>query len=144
MISRVFVIVWSLVMCLASIVLYYMGLNLGWVYGFMGIAIGSAVVPLAYCIYTQRLGPKCATAAAWLGMIGAVIVWFVVAAGQGSVDIGTLGSLVAQLFGGLVAIILSWVICTIGCLVFPSNFDWSGFKDSQAKFLGEDASKEDK
>merc|ERR1719352_755621 len=45
--SRIMVCGWALVMALASIILWLMGINLGYVYNFMGTAIGSAVCPIA-------------------------------------------------------------------------------------------------
>lgn len=45
-ISKVVVVVFGLLMGGLGVALNYMGLNLGWVYQFMGNAIGSAVVPL--------------------------------------------------------------------------------------------------
>merc|ERR1719284_1272303 len=55
MVSRVFVCVWAVVMAIASIVLNEIGLGLGWVYNFMAIALGSAVVPIACSVYTPKL-----------------------------------------------------------------------------------------
>lgn len=45
-VSRVVVVVFGLFMGVFSILLDAIGLNLGWVYLFMGVIIGSAVIPL--------------------------------------------------------------------------------------------------
>ena len=45
-VSKVVVVVFGLLMGGLGVALNYMGLNLGWVYQFMGNVIGSAVVPL--------------------------------------------------------------------------------------------------
>ena len=42
-VSRVVIVIFGLFMGLFSIVLFEIGLNLGWVYLFMGVVIGSAV-----------------------------------------------------------------------------------------------------
>merc|ERR1719174_1520312 len=45
--SRIFVVVWAIVMAIASIVLNTFDIGLGYVYNFMATALGSAVVPIA-------------------------------------------------------------------------------------------------
>jgi len=114
--------------------------NLGWVYNFMGIIIGSAVVPVSYCILWDRCTGFAAILGAWSGMFGAIFTWLAIAStecdentGQlvdgifGDEGIGqkvfvecdrkisvyTLGQLEAQLGGNLVAIGLSAIVCTI-------------------------------
>merc|ERR1719313_2328735 len=74
-VSRIFVCFWAVIMAVASIVLNEIGVGLGWVYNFMAIALGSAVVPIACSIYTDKLNGTFAIAAAILGMVAAVIVW---------------------------------------------------------------------
>ena len=147
--SRIMVCVWALVMAIASIVLWQMGIGLGWVYNFMGTAIGSAVVPIAMCVYTDKLNATFAIASAWGGMVSAVLVWFIIAgATGGGISIDTLGQLVAQLWGSLTALLASLAICLIGCVVAPQNFDWNimvegiklvgGDGGENSKVLGED------
>jgi len=145
MVSRVGVVLWSIVMAVASIVLNEMKIGLGWVYNFMAIALGSAVCPIACAVWTDRLGPKFAILAAWVGMICAVVVWFIGAAGYGGgISVSTLGMLYAQLWGGLTALLSSLVICIIGCMVAPMNFDWNimleGIKvvDAGTKVMADD------
>merc|ERR1719181_492196 len=103
LLSRIFVAVWALVMALASIILNEIakanadaGFNLTWVYCFMGIWIGSGVIPVACCIYTDKLNATFAMAAAWIGWIVALIVWMICAGGHeggGDVNLTTLGML---------------------------------------------------
>jgi hypothetical protein len=149
MFSRVMVFVWAIVMALASIVLKAMGINLGWVYCFMGIWIGSAVPPVAGCIYTDKLGGMWAILAAWGGLVAALISWVAMAASiGGTVDKDTLGMLDAQLVGGLVALCASFLICALGCCIAPQNYNWQllidgiklvgGDGGENAKVLGED------
>jgi SSS family transporter len=151
-VSRLFVFVWALVMSIASIVLNEMGLGLGWVYNFMAIALGSAVVPIACSVYTPKLDAIFAIASAVLGAIAAVIVWLSVASTYGPIDLTTTGMLYAQLAGGCTALGTSFIICCIGCLVKPMNFDWNtmiegiklvgGDGGEDSKVLGEDKDEE--
>jgi len=147
LVSRVGVVVWALVMAVASIVLNQIGIGLGWVYNFMAIALGSAVVPISCSIYTDKLSASFAIASAVLGMVCALIVWISVASTYGPVSVGTLGQLYAQLWGGLTALLSSLLICTVGCVVAPSNFDWAimdqiklvaGDGGENSKVLGDD------
>ena len=45
-VSRIIVVAFGLLMGCLSLVLFELGLHLGWVYLFMGVFIGSAVAPL--------------------------------------------------------------------------------------------------
>jgi len=130
--SRIVVCVWAVVMFLLSIILNEIGVGLGWVYNFMGIVIGSAVVPIALVITHEALSAKWAMLAAAGGQVAAVIMWLVVASSQaeengypaGEISVDSTGILYAQLAGNCVAIGFSGIICLIGSCVSPMNFDW--------------------
>merc|ERR1719245_1310401 len=124
-------------MAIASIVLNEMGLGLGWVYNFMAIALGSAVVPIACAIYTPKLDAMFAILSAVFGAIAAVIVWLSVASTYGPIDLVTTGKLYAQLAGGCTALGASFIICCIGCLVKPMNYDWNNMIEG-IKLVGGD------
>ena len=71
-------------------------------------AIGSAVCPIACCVWTDKLDASFAIISAWGGMIAAVAVWMIIgfstapaelAPGYSAID--ALGQLNAQLFGSL-------------------------------------------
>jgi len=151
--SRIFVCVWAICMAIFSIILNEIGLGLGWVYNFMAIALGSAVVPIACSIYTDKLDGMFAILSAVIGMISAIIVWLVVAStyaedGEAKLSIATTGQLYAQLGGGLTALGMSFIVCCIGCIVKPRNFDWlfmydgiklvPGVGGENSKVLGDD------
>merc|ERR1719174_2736001 len=151
--SRVCVGVWALVMAIASIVLNEIKpggstISLGYVYNFMATALGSAVVPIACSIYTDKLDALFAIAAAILGGITAIIVWLAYAASLGPLSKVTTGDLYAQLYGGLTALLSSLAICLLGCAIKPMNFDWKILLDGiklvggdggeNAKVLGDD------
>jgi len=143
MVSRVFVCVWAVVMGIASIVLNEIGLGLGWVYNFMAIALGSAVVPIACSVYTPKLDAIFAIAAAVLGAIAAVLAWLSQASTYGPLSIKTTGMLYAQLAGGVTALGASFIICCIGCVVKPMNFDWNVMIEG-IKLVGGDGGEESK
>jgi len=146
--SRVGVTFWAIMMAIASIVLDQIGIGLGWVYNFMAIALGAAVVPIACSIYTDKLDGCFAVASALIGQASAITVWLITASTYGPVDKNTTGMLYAQLAGGTTALGASFIVCCIGCVVKPMNFDWQIMYDGiklvpgdggeDSKVLGED------
>lgn len=91
-VSRVTVFVFGALMGVLSIVLHEMGLNLGWVYLFMGVVIGSAVVPVSMVLTWKKATAKGAMAGAIIGQICAIIGWLVSAQTlEGEITIDTTG-----------------------------------------------------
>jgi len=126
LVSRVMVVAFGLTMGGLSCLLNQIpGINLGWVYNFMGIVIGSAVVPLWYCLTWKNANAAGAIAGAWLGQVLAVVVWLVVAQiDQGAINVDTLGTLNCQMGGCITAILSSGLIHTLWSLAAPQNYDW--------------------
>lgn len=130
-VSRMMVVFYGLLSGFFGWFLYGVGANLGWVYNFMGIMIGSAVLPVSFCILTRYCTAKGAIIGAWGGMISSVITWLVIASTRcsdgrdperlpegetcptGTLDINTTGNLYAQLGGNLVAICMSGIYCML-------------------------------
>ena len=104
-----------------------MGLNLGWVYLFMGIVIGSAVIPLWNMMTWSKASGKGAIIAAWGGFVLALVAWFVGAAVEsGSVSVSTLGSNPVMLSGNLVAILSSGLIHYVySKFIDPQEYDFA-------------------
>jgi hypothetical protein len=98
-----------------SIILFELGLNLGWVYLFMGVMIRLAVAPLWNLLtWKKGSGSGAVIIAAWLGLVLALTAWTLAAKiYRGSISIATLGSNSAMLTGNLVAILslafIHWV-----------------------------------
>merc|ERR1739844_781882 len=110
-VSRVVIVIFGLLMGVLSIFLDFLGLNLGWVYLFMGICIGSAVIPLWNLMTWDKASGKGAVIAAWGGFVLAITGWLIGAAVQsGSISIATLGSNEVMLSGNLIAIRSSGII----------------------------------
>jgi len=136
--SRACVVFWALVMAIASIVLNELDVGLGYVYNFMATALGSAVVPIACSIYTNKLDSVFAVTAAIVGMVAAITGWLSYAAAQpGGLTFDNTALLEAQLIGGVVALLASALICAFGCLFKPQNFDW-GILRAEIKLVSGD------
>jgi hypothetical protein len=136
LVSKVVIVVFGLSMGILSVALHAMGLNLGWVYMFMGNAIGSAVVPLWNMLMWKDANAIGAIVGAWGGMVAALTTWIVYASAQsGEVTVESLGQLEPNLAGNLVAICSSGIIHVVFSLAMPQNYDF--------KSMGEIAMLED-
>jgi len=119
------------------------GIGLGWVYNFIGIMIGSAVIPVSYLLLWSRTPAIGAIAGALVGNVCALMVWIIHASNTCEMDgimtnttgcsgspvwcgvsAKTLGTLGPQLSGNLTAILSSGLICTLFSLMMPQKYDW--------------------
>ncbi|KAI8468533.1 MAG: urea active transporter [Monoraphidium minutum] len=125
-VSRCCVIAYGILSGVMAIILLKIGLSLGWVYLFMGIVVGSAVVPIAFALTWAKCSGIAAISGAIAGLCGAVATWLCVAHGlTGKITIDTLGGDYPMLAGNLVAIFLSGIVCAIVSCVSPQNYDWA-------------------
>jgi len=140
-VSRVVIVLFGLLMGVLSIILFELGLNLGWVYLFMGIVIGSAVVPLWNMMTWEKASGPGAVIAAWGGFIIALISWFVAASIQsGEISVDALGTNEVMLTGNLFAICSSGIIHFIITMIKPQeNFSFAELND-KIKMVEQDMS----
>ena len=110
-----------------AVVLLGMGLSLGFVYLAMGILIGSAVIPIALTITWSKTTRAGAVAGALIGVMLSLLTWTSVAAAEsgGVVDIGSLGGAFPMLYGNVVAILSSGLICVVISLAQNKKYDWN-------------------
>ena len=126
-VSRIVIVLFGLFMGCFSLILYELKLNLGWVYLFMGVVIGSAVVPLALMIMWDKASGTGAVIAAWSGLVLAIISWLVAASIQSDeISVDTLGTNEVMLTGNLVAICSSAIIHVLySWMTVTEPYDWS-------------------
>jgi len=126
-VSRIVIVLFGIFMGLFSIVLNVIGLNLGWVYLFMGVVIGSAVIPLWNMMTWDKASGKGAVIAAWSGLILAISGWLIGARIQsGSISVATLGTNEVMLSGNLIAILSSGFIHYVySKFIDPQDFDFA-------------------
>jgi len=131
-VSRLVIVVYGLFMGVFAIILQTIGLNLGWVYLFMGVVIGSAVIPLWNLMTWDKASGTGAVIAAWGGLVLALIGWLVGAKVQGgSISVATLGTNEVMLSGNLIAILSSGLIHYIWSkFIDPQDFDFSTLDDN--------------
>lgn len=138
-VSRIVIVAFGLFMGVFSIVLFEIGLNLGWVYLFMGVVIGSAVIPLWNMMTWTKASGTGAVIAAWSGLILALTGWLSAAKIQGgSVSIDTLGTNEVMLSGNLIAIFSSGIIHYVySTFIDPQDYDFAEL-DQHIKLVEED------
>ncbi len=76
-VSRVMVCIYGVVSGALAVILLKLELSLGWVYLFMGVVIGSAVLPVAFSITWKNCSAAGAISGSVLGFIAALISWLV-------------------------------------------------------------------
>ena len=125
-VSRTVIVIFGLGMGALAAILLGMGLSLGFVYLAMGILIGSAVIPIALTIAWSRTTRAGAVSGALIGVMLALITWTGVASAEsgGVVDIASLGGAFPMLYGNVVAILSSGLICVVISLAQRKVYDW--------------------
>ena len=125
-VSRAVIVAFGLGMGALAVVLLGMGLSLGFVYLAMGILIGSAVIPIALTIIWNKTTRAGAVSGALIGVVLSLTTWTGVAASEadGVVDIASLGGAFPMLYGNVVAILSSGLICVVVSLAQRKTFDW--------------------
>ena len=139
-VSRIVIVVFGLIMGALSVLLDIMKLNLGWVYLFMGICIGSAVIPLWNMMTWKKASGTGAVIAAWTGFVLAITGWIATCAiTYDEVTIKNLGENVPMLTGNLIAILSSGFIHFVYSMLYPQDFDFETL-DSNIKLVEDDTS----
>uniref|UniRef100_A0A7S2ZAV8 Urea transporter n=1 Tax=Rhodosorus marinus TaxID=101924 RepID=A0A7S2ZAV8_9RHOD len=124
-ISRICIAAYGIFSGCLGIALNHIGISLGWLYLFMGVLIGSAVVPVALCICWKRANGTGAIIGAIAGMLCALAVWLGFGSSfEGGITIDNLGRDEVMLAGNLVAICLSGIIVVAYSFWRPEDCDW--------------------
>jgi len=144
-VSRTVIVIFGLGMGVLAGILLGMGLSLGFVYLAMGILIGSAVIPIALTITWSKTTRAGAVAGALIGVMGSLATWTSVAASEanGVVDISSLGGAFPMLYGNVVAILLSGLICVVVSLAQNKTYNWKDL-NTQMKIVEGDMTEEAK
>ncbi|GAA5826220.1 hypothetical protein JCM11251_007213 [Rhodosporidiobolus azoricus] len=120
------VALWGLVMGLLGTIFHEIGISMGWLYEFMGTILGGGVVPVAMGIMSSRANKNFCIAGCWAGLASGIIAWMVACKVLfGELNVNTLGDDYSFLAGNIAALGVSAVICVIGYVFFPDNYDWS-------------------
>ncbi|KAF9237446.1 urea transporter [Melanogaster broomeanus] len=115
--SHAGVAIFALVMALAGVIFFYIGVSMGWLYTFMGVILGSAVVPIALCITWSKASRAGCIGGSVIGFVAGVAAWLGVTAGLNAGNYEMLaGNLASIAIGGIVAVAAS--------LIWPESYDF--------------------
>ncbi|KAK4331762.1 Urea active transporter [Rhodotorula toruloides] len=126
LVDHVGIVVWCVVMAVAGCVFHAIGVSLGWLYEFMGVIIGAAVVPVAMGIMWSKANRWACTIGAICGTSSGIIGWLVTAAtlNDGAITMETTFQDYPMLCGNLLSIGIASIIAFTGSLIWPENYDW--------------------
>jgi len=138
-VSHAMVAFFALCMALAGLIFFYIGISMGWLYTFMGVILGSAVVPIALCITWSRANKWGCLGGSLAGFFAGIIAWLVTtsALNGGVINVTTSGGDYEMLAGNLASIGVGGIIAVFSSLIWPENFD---FESTRALNIGSRAS----
>ncbi|KAG6867648.1 hypothetical protein C0993_012758 [Termitomyces sp. T159_Od127] len=118
---------YALMMSTAGLIFFYLGVSMGWLYTFMGVVLGSAVIPTALCVSWSKANKWGCIVGAIGGFFAGIISWLVatVCLNEGIVNVETTGGDLEMLAGNLASISVGGMISVIWSMVYPANFDFS-------------------
>jgi Na+/proline symporter len=125
-VSRIFIVVFGILMGLLAIVLQAIGLSLGYVYLMMGVLVGSAVAPCFCTVVWNSLNGYAAASAITGGFVCSVSSWLITAAlmNDGVLTLATTGQDIPLLVGNVVALSMGALICIVGTMISPQPCKW--------------------
>ena len=101
-----------------TLILSALSVSLGWVYLFMGILIGSAVIPVALVVLWDRLSSHGVIAGSLVGVVCGFTIWLSVASTyphglSGKYFLENTGRELPMLCGNCVSIFVGGVVCVV-------------------------------
>jgi len=138
------VALFALFMGLAGLIFFYIGVSMGWLYTFMGVILGSAVVPIALCVTWSKANKWGCIGGSIAGFFVGLIAWLVTTStlNGGVVNVITSGGDYEMLAGNLASIGVGGIIATISSLIWPDDYDFESTRainTPAAKSDGENA-----
>ncbi|GAB4814949.1 hypothetical protein N2152v2_001995 [Parachlorella kessleri] len=124
-VSRFVIVGFGLFMGCLAIILFKIGLSLGWVYLFMGVVVGGAVAPIYMALTWSKASATGAITGAISGFLLGIMTWLVTCQGYyGKITKDNLGGDYPMLAGNLVSICMSAIICGAISWWKPQEYDW--------------------
>ncbi|VDC00538.1 unnamed protein product [Peniophora sp. CBMAI 1063] len=125
--SHYMVAFYGLVMGLAGLIFFYIGVSMGWLYTFMGLFLGGGVVPIALCIVWSRANKWGCIIGAISGFFSGIIAWLVTTStlNGGVINVTTTGGDYEMLAGNLASIGVGGIVAGVISLIWPENYDFA-------------------
>ncbi|KAH7105729.1 Na+/solute symporter [Auriculariales sp. MPI-PUGE-AT-0066] len=124
--SHYMVAFFALVMSLCGLIFYYIGVSMGWLYTFMGVILGSAVVPIALCVTWNKASKFGCILGAAGGFVAGIIAWLVTTSALNDkvINVTTSGGDYEMLAGNLTSIGVGGIIAVAWSYWKPDQFDF--------------------
>ncbi|KIY71252.1 urea transporter [Cylindrobasidium torrendii FP15055 ss-10] len=124
--GHIMVAAYAIIMGLAGLIFYYIGVSMGWLYTFMGVILGSGVAPIALCITWSKANKWGCISGAIIGFAAGVIAWLVTTStlNDGVINVVTSGGDYPMLAGNLASIGVGAIISVVTSYIWPENFDF--------------------
>ncbi len=143
-VSRKVTLGFGLAMGILSILLFYVGISLSFVYMAMGIFVSGAVIPVTLGLMWAKATNKGTFYGALCGMVSGITVWIVSAyLMSGEISVESLGQLHTMLFGNLTVFIVSGIISIGHGWIVNQEFDFESLQDKFKSFDDEDIEPEE-
>ncbi|KAJ7347968.1 urea transporter [Mycena albidolilacea] len=125
-VSHLMVAFYALVIGLAGLIFFYIGVSMGWLYTFMGVILGSGVAPIALCITWSKANKTGCIVGSLAGFAAGIIAWLVTTStlNGGAINVTTSGGDFEMLAGNLASIGVGAIIATASSYMWPENYDF--------------------
>ncbi|KAG2082869.1 urea transporter [Suillus discolor] len=123
--SHAGVVIFALVMGIAGVIFYYIGVSMGWLYTFMGVILGSAVCPIALCITWKKANKVGCIIGSLVGFSAGIIAWLVTTSALNQKVINATVRDYEMLAGNLASIGVGAIISTTASLIWPDDYDFA-------------------
>ncbi|KAL4252377.1 sodium:solute symporter (SSF) family protein [Abortiporus biennis] len=124
--SHAMVALFAIVMGLLGLIFFYIGISMGWLYEFMGVVLGSAVVPIALCVSWKKANKWGCIVGSVAGFCAGIIAWLVTTAtlNDNVINVTTSGGDFEMLAGNLASIGVGGIVTCVSSILWPDNFDF--------------------
>ncbi|CDQ18983.1 sodium:solute symporter family protein [Halobacillus karajensis] len=138
-VSRKVTLGFGLMMGVLSILLFKVGIGLGWVYMAMGIFVSGAVIPVTLGLLWKKATNEGTFYGASAGLVLGVTAWFTSAyLIFGEISIRSLGELQSMFFGNITVFLVSGTISIGHALISNQEFDFESLKGKFRSFDDEE------
>eukprot|EP00808_Paulinella_micropora_P016796 g11773.t1 len=132
--SKIFIGIFGVCMGVLAIFLQAAHVTLSYMYSFTGVLIGSAVVPTAACVLSDKTSGSGSVLAMLGGLALGITVWLVTAQGvEGELSIASTGTEGAFLAGNITSLLSSAFILYLYTHCYPDKKDFNTLNASIAK-----------
>lgn len=129
-VSQIAVFFWALFAGLIASIFHKVGINLGWLFYFLGTSTCSVVFPVTLTFTWKKLNKTGAIVGSLGGMASALIMWLVVCKYRtGSINVVNLSDAWSSFAGNITALFMGGILSVGFTLLKPDDFDWESTRN---------------